>query len=177
MMRKKKRQSEREAEITQQKNRKMWGPKDSAEADSSSRNLSPLLNSSEPQSPANDYPTSNTADVSKGQILDLNCRPNRDEDPPVMWSCVSMTNLLRVASQPLESYLKQNGLTSLVSEQQESGSCQVQNLASMESEGHVEEDRDRDVCDASEVQDKLAEQDEEAVEEPSGQDQSQANPK
>lgn len=176
MMRKKKRQSEREAEITQQKNRKIWGPKDSAEADSSSRNLS-LLDSSEPQSPTNDYPTSNSFDISKGQILDLNCRPIRDEDPPTGWSHVSMTNLLRVASQPLESYLKQNGLTSLVSEQQESGSGQVQNLASVESEGHVEEDHDRDHCNDSEVQEKLAEQDEDMGEEPSGQDQSQADPK
>ncbi|KAK4801939.1 hypothetical protein SAY86_000142 [Trapa natans] len=174
MMRKKKRQSEREAEITQQKNRKIWGPKDSAEADSSSRNLS-FLDSSEPQSPTTDYPPDNSFDIGKGQILDLNSQPIRDEDPSVRWSQVSMTNLLKVASQPLESYLKQNGLTSLVSEQQESGPEQVQNLAPVESEGHAEEDHDRDPCNDSEVLEKLDEQDEDVREEPSGRDQSQAD--
>ncbi|XP_031380898.1 B3 domain-containing transcription repressor VAL2 [Punica granatum] len=172
MMRKKKRQSEREAEIAQQKNRKTWAPKDEAEADSSSRNLSPLLDSSEPQSPINDYPPGNSVDISKGQTIDLNCQPERDEDPRGT-SRVSMLSLLQVASQPLESYLKQNGLTSLVSEQQESGSGQVQAPASAESEGHDEEDHDRDLCGASEVQEKLPEQDEDMGQEPSGPDQSQ----
>ncbi|GER55719.1 B3 domain-containing protein [Striga asiatica] len=46
----------------------------------------------------------------KGGGLDLNCRPSQE-------NVVSMTSLVREASLPLEEYLRQHGLTSLVSDE------------------------------------------------------------
>ncbi|CAA0836202.1 B3 domain-containing transcription repressor VAL2 [Striga hermonthica] len=76
MMRKKKRQSEREAEIVRG---------------------------------SHHVDTENAEALLKGG-LDLNCRPIRE-------NVVSMTSLVREASLPLEKYLRQHGLTSLVSDE------------------------------------------------------------
>lgn len=112
MMRKKKRQSEREAEIAQ-RNQLPLGTKEEAEVDSvpkrSEGEKIVFRCQSEDQSQEN-------ADVAKGG-LDLNCCPSREqtEEPS---SRVSMMSLVQEASLPLDTYLKQNGLTSLISEQQ-----------------------------------------------------------
>ncbi|CAN1277214.1 B3 domain-containing transcription repressor VAL2 [Linum perenne] len=82
MMRKKKRQSEREAEIAQ-RNQQLWGE---AKAESSNKLV-------EMKSADNN---------GKGHI-DLNCHPDREEDAQM-----TVMNLLQVASLPLEAYLKQN---------------------------------------------------------------------
>ncbi|XP_057828650.2 B3 domain-containing transcription repressor VAL2 isoform X2 [Cryptomeria japonica] len=55
--------------------------------------------------------------LGKGQI-DLNSHPARDEDPSRAVGRVSMMRLLQDASLPLDMYLKQHGLTSLLSPQQ-----------------------------------------------------------
>ncbi|KAK6118198.1 hypothetical protein DH2020_047984 [Rehmannia glutinosa] len=55
-----------------------------------------------------------TPEIFKGG-LDLNCCPGRENTAS---SRVSMMSLLQEASLPLETYLRQNGLTSLVSDQQ-----------------------------------------------------------
>ncbi|XVF65943.1 hypothetical protein PTKIN_Ptkin09bG0291600 [Pterospermum kingtungense] len=125
MMRKKKRQSEREAEIAQ-RNQQAWTPQEEAEVDSSSKHVSSHLDPSENEArPLNelesksqiDNPSHKLVEANKGQI-DLNCDPDRDDDPQSGSNHVSMISLLQVASLPLETYLKENGLTSLVSEQQ-----------------------------------------------------------
>ncbi|CAI0423802.1 unnamed protein product [Linum tenue] len=56
----------------------------------------------------------------KGQI-DLNCHPEREEDSQQP----TMLNLIQVATLPLESYLKQNGLASLATEQEGSSTSHV----------------------------------------------------
>ncbi|KAL1149184.1 hypothetical protein V6Z11_A10G175600 [Gossypium hirsutum] len=104
-MRKKKRQSEREAEIAQ-RNQQAWGPSEEAEVDSSSKHLESKSQSS-----------TKLVEANKGQI-DLNCDPDREDDSQLGPNRTSMTSLVRVASLPLETYLKENGLTSLVYEQQ-----------------------------------------------------------
>ncbi|XVF29715.1 hypothetical protein REPUB_Repub15cG0146100 [Reevesia pubescens] len=125
MMRKKKRQSEREAEIAL-RNQQAWGPKEEAEVDSSSKHVSSHLDPSENEarsvneleskSQSNNLPHK-SVENNKG-LIDLNCDPAREDDSQLGSTRVSMMNLLQVASLPLETYLKQNGLTSLASDQQ-----------------------------------------------------------
>ncbi|GLU14881.1 hypothetical protein SLE2022_314220 [Rubroshorea leprosula] len=125
MMRKKKRQSEHEAEIAQ-KNQQSFVPKEEAEVDSSpkhalshhdpSQNEGRSGNERESISQNNNLPN-RLAETGKGHI-DLNCDPAREEDSQVGSTRVSMMSLLRVATLPLETYMKENGLTSLVSDQQ-----------------------------------------------------------
>ncbi|KAL1077942.1 hypothetical protein V6Z11_D10G128100 [Gossypium hirsutum] len=122
-MRKKKRQSEREAEIAQ-RNQQAWGPSEEAEVDSSSKHVSSShLNPFENEArSANELESKSQSsnklvEANKGQI-DLNCDPDREDDSQLGPNRTSMTSLVRVASLPLETYLKENGLTSLVYEQQ-----------------------------------------------------------
>ncbi|KAF8026457.1 hypothetical protein BT93_F3054 [Corymbia citriodora subsp. variegata] len=168
MMRKKKRQSEREAEIAQRK--QLWGSKDEIEVDSTSTHRSSHHNPSENESRIGNElesqsQTTNSAntiaETGKGQInlncqLDLNCQPDRNEELRLGSSQTSMMNLLRVASQPLETYLKQNGLSSLMSEQQASpaGHAQLQG-ATTDNEGQHSEDH----CADSEIQEMAVEKD------------------
>ncbi|KAG6736797.1 hypothetical protein POTOM_060309 [Populus tomentosa] len=131
MMRKKKRQSEREAEIAQ-RIQHMSGPKDEADVESSSKLASTPMDPSdnearsgnelESKSQTNNL-SNKLADSGKGH-LDLNCHPGREEDSQAGLARMSMTSLLQVASLPLETYLKQNGLASL-SEQQASSASHV----------------------------------------------------
>ncbi|XP_011095138.1 B3 domain-containing transcription repressor VAL2 isoform X1 [Sesamum indicum] len=123
MMRKKKRQSEREAEIAQRN--QFASAAEEAEVDSVSHQVSPQLvgsdNAKKSESEMlfrcqSDGQSQENAEILKGG-LDLNCCPGREHTAP---SHVSMMSLLQEASLPLETYLRQNGLTSLVSEQQAS---------------------------------------------------------
>ncbi|BBN16131.1 RAV-like factor [Marchantia polymorpha subsp. ruderalis] len=64
------------------------------------------------------FPSTNAGEdalVSKGQI-DLNSQPEREEEPTKLGR-VSMKQLLQDASQPLDTYLKQQGMTSLFGSQ------------------------------------------------------------
>ncbi|KAK7855823.1 B3 domain-containing transcription repressor VAL2 isoform X2 [Quercus suber] len=144
MMRKKKRQSEREAEIAQ-RNQQTWGSRDEAEVDSTSRHASSHLDPSENEArSANELESksqSKLVDTGKGH-LDLNCHPDREEELQAGSKRMSMMSLLQEASLPLETYLKQNGLTltSLITEQQASSASQIPPQASNENEGQLNED-------------------------------------
>ncbi|XP_058110636.1 B3 domain-containing protein Os07g0679700 isoform X2 [Magnolia sinica] len=135
MMRKKKRQSEREAETAQKKHG--WS-KDDLEVDSALRRLLPHDPTERDPMQSNDLEPGNQAKIlteGKGHI-DLNCHPDREDDPQAGLPRMSMMSLLQVASLPLETYLKQNGLTSLVCEQQASSSSHALPQATAgESEG------------------------------------------
>ncbi|XP_039136534.1 B3 domain-containing protein Os07g0679700-like isoform X2 [Dioscorea cayenensis subsp. rotundata] len=111
MMRKKKRQSELEEAEAQKK--VAWTNKEETEGNNTLRAVQPI----EPPQWEN-----------FGQ-LDLNSHPGRSEDR------VSMMTLLQVANRPLETYLKQNGLTSLASDQQASSSSFTVAQDAAESEG------------------------------------------
>lgn len=135
MMRKKKRQSEREAEIAQ-RSQFAWDRREEGEVESIRARLAspidPLENqgrlgselqirsqiSQQPQKPV---------ETGNGE-LDLNSQPDREN------LRVSMVTLLQEASLPLETYLKQNGLTSLVSDQQASSGSHALQQATRESE-------------------------------------------
>ncbi|XP_028056621.1 B3 domain-containing transcription repressor VAL1 isoform X1 [Camellia sinensis] len=114
MLRRKKRQSECEAEIA-------------AKDDVTSKHALPLINLSENERIKNRIPN-DVSENKKGQ-LDLNCDPNREEDILVEDGGLSMANLVRAVSIPLEMCLRQNRDTnlkpcSLASEGAgESGSC------------------------------------------------------
>lgn len=110
-MRKKKRQSEREAEIAQ-RNQFTWGPKEEVEAEVTSQLEPPLEIELQSRGESTTH-SQNVADSSKGE-LDLNFHPHRNE---LGSTRMSMMSLLQVANRPLETYLKNNGLASLVSEQ------------------------------------------------------------
>ncbi|XP_031485333.1 B3 domain-containing protein Os07g0679700-like isoform X2 [Nymphaea colorata] len=133
MMRRKKRQSERETDTARKKN--TWTkedgdvesvPKCSIRIDASSNETKQAHT---PDSSIHKVVTEReemgnilkvpTKDETKGQI-DLNCDPDREEDllPGPSTPGVSMMTLLQVASLPLDTYLKQHGLTSLVGDQQ-----------------------------------------------------------
>lgn len=114
MMRKKKRQSEREAEIAS-KNQFVLGPKEEAEvesvpsqSDNEKRSGSELFFRCQDNSQSQE-----NAEMHKGG-LDLNCCPDR-ENVHTGSLRVSMMSLLQEASLPLDTYLRQNGLTSLAS--------------------------------------------------------------
>ncbi|CAA3005969.1 B3 domain-containing transcription repressor VAL2 isoform X1 [Olea europaea subsp. europaea] len=132
MMRKKKRQSEREAEIAL-RNQFTVGPKDEAEVESI-----PSQAYSQPNPSDNEKRSGSElffrclAEMHKGG-LDLNCCPDR-ENVGTGSLRVSMMSLLREASLPLDTYLRQNGLKSLASVQ--TGSPQ----APEESETQLQED-------------------------------------
>ncbi|XP_020703664.1 B3 domain-containing protein Os07g0679700 isoform X1 [Dendrobium catenatum] len=124
MMRKKKRQSEREeAEVNKKQS---WGSREELEGTSSS------LKERE-------------GDLLEGHI-DLNCQPQRDAEQRVTDSPslpqMSMMSLLQVASLPLENYLKQNRLASLTTSDQQvsSGSATVPQ-APIESESGGDDDQ------------------------------------
>lgn len=168
MMRKKKRQSEREAEIAQ-RNQLAWRTKDESEVDSTSRHLTPVDGlENEVRTPSEldpRTPQDQVAEAAKGQ-LDLNCQPDREEAQTGP-NNVSMTSLLEEANLPLETYLKQNGLTSLISEQQTNSASNVQQAQTTnESEGRQNED-----CGTASV---IHEQDS-SHEDNSGQDKDQNN--
>ena len=144
MMRKKKRQTEREAEIAQ-RNHYLWGSKDEAEVDSTITHHDPpankgiLVNELQLRDQINNL-SHKTPEIGKGG-LDLNSDPEREEQLHQGSTRVSMMSLLQVASLPLETYLKQNGLTSLISEQEgSSGSQSLPPATTGESEGPVHED-------------------------------------
>ncbi|KAE8702903.1 Detected protein of confused Function [Hibiscus syriacus] len=120
MMRKKKRQSEREAEIAL-RNQQACDPREEAEVGSSSKHVSPFRHPSENEamsvSELESKSQSNNlvpklVEANTGQI-DLN---GRDDNWQLDSTRKSMANLLRVAGLRLETYLKENGLTSLVSD-------------------------------------------------------------
>ncbi|KAI0526977.1 hypothetical protein KFK09_002573 [Dendrobium nobile] len=124
MMRKKKRQSEREeAEVNKKQS---WGSREELEGTSSS------LKERE-------------GDLLEGHI-DLNCQPQRDAEQRVADSPslpqMSMMSLLQVANLPLENYLKQNKLASLTTSDQQvsSGSATVPQ-APIESESGGDDDQ------------------------------------
>ncbi|KAG1338956.1 B3 domain-containing protein [Cocos nucifera] len=122
MMRKKKRQSEREEAEAQK--RLAWGNKEELEGGSLSRSIQPLevhRDSELGQGPGYGRTIIEKLDMSKGQI-DLNCHPGRDEVRQAGPPRQSMMSLLQEANLPLEMYLKQNGLTSLVGDQGSSSS-------------------------------------------------------
>ncbi|XP_004302530.1 PREDICTED: B3 domain-containing transcription repressor VAL2 isoform X1 [Fragaria vesca subsp. vesca] len=167
MINKKKRQSEREAEIAG-RNQLAWGPRDDAEVDSTSRHLSSHLDPSDNEAKSPNELESKSqlkmAESGKGK-LDLNCHPGREVDLPAEPSQLSMMSLLQVATLPLDSYLKQTGLTSLVTEQQTSSSPPVPPQATEENEEQLNGDQ----CLVSIVQDQESGGEER-------QDQSQEDP-
>ncbi|CAI9097185.1 OLC1v1033556C1 [Oldenlandia corymbosa var. corymbosa] len=129
MMRRKKRQSEREAEVAQRSNKFSWNlPKD--EEAEVANSYGPPYQDNHPhgQSETTDFEfksqtNATTLDeIRKGQQLDLNNHPGLEKAAAEQISSsarVSMITLLREASLPLENYLKQKGLTSLVSDELE----------------------------------------------------------
>lgn len=138
MMNKKKRQSEREAEIAQ-RNQQTWGARDEAEVDSTSRHMSSQLDPSDNEAKsANELESKSQCKLAETgkEKLDLNTHPSREEDSQAASNRVSMMSLLQVASRPLDTYLKQNGLTSLMQDQQQS----VPQVTS-ESEEQINEDQ------------------------------------
>ncbi|XP_017632361.1 B3 domain-containing transcription repressor VAL2-like isoform X2 [Gossypium arboreum] len=146
MMRKKKRQSEREAEIAL-RNQQAWRTREEAEVESSSKHVSSHHDPSENEARSvnelesknqsnNNKLVSKSVEANKGRI-DLNCDPCRDDDSQFASSTrMSMMNLLHVASLPLETYLKENGLTSLVSDQQAISTSHAPPQAGNTSEPH-----------------------------------------
>ncbi|XP_050383502.1 B3 domain-containing transcription repressor VAL2-like isoform X2 [Argentina anserina] len=168
MINKKKRQSEREAEIAC-RNQLAWVPRDDAEVDSSSRHVSSHLDPSDNEAKSPNELESKSqlklAESGKG-TLDLNCHPGREVDLPAGPTQLSMMSLLQVATLPLDSYLKQTGLDSLVTEQQTSSTSPVPPQATTEGN---EEQLNEDQCVVSVVKDQESGDEER-------QDQSQEDP-
>ncbi|KDP45706.1 hypothetical protein JCGZ_17313 [Jatropha curcas] len=111
MLRKKKRQSEREAEISQKVDNNDC--KDDSE-------MSPTDKLDNERNP--NRKQTEVAETSAGQI-DLNCHPNR-EDIQMDIPGLSIMDLADAANMPFDNYIKQNGLSSLMCDRQASlGSC------------------------------------------------------
>ncbi|KAL1331208.1 hypothetical protein HN51_048474 [Arachis hypogaea] len=166
MMRKKKRQSEREAEIAQ-RNQQSWVTKDESEVESTSQHLTRGDGSENEARVPNELDSrsqDHADDAAKGH-LDLNCQPDR-EDAQAGTNSMSMMSLLEEANLPLETYLKKNGLTSLMSEQETNSASNMQAQTTNDSEGKQNED----CCTPSAVQEQ-----ESSPEESSEQDKGQNN--
>ncbi|KAK6163865.1 hypothetical protein DH2020_000729 [Rehmannia glutinosa] len=109
MMRKKKRQSEREAELAQEKDKAsvkigLEGEDIAGHALLKMNNLDNEIN-----------PNGNQMDLeemSKAE-LDLNCDPHREDDILAEAAGMSLTTLMNAVNLPLDMYLGQNGLPSL----------------------------------------------------------------
>ncbi|CAK9151938.1 unnamed protein product [Ilex paraguariensis] len=144
MLRKKKRQSEREAEVAQGKDQNH--PKDESETDVASGLALLHMNHSENERSPSGVQME-VAETSKGQ-LDLNSHPNRDEDMLAEPAGLSMTSLVHSPSHQLEMYLQRNGLGNFVS--------RLVSTAGGESEGRPPDDVRRAAV-ASEQQDKVDE--------------------
>lgn len=128
MMRKKKRQSEQEAEIAL-KNYQKQIPKEDVKADVENNDKSHLEDRNKTEDELHVGPTQTNNDggqnpmsllAESGKSLDLNFHPEREEDLRMRSAPSSLTNLLQLASLPLEAYMKQSGLASLSAEQQAS---------------------------------------------------------
>lgn len=131
MLRKKKRQSEKEAEVAHIK-QLTWGHKDEAEVES--------LNVNVPQM------TKDSTEASKSHILDLNIQPDREDDQQAISARVTMMSLLHVANRPLETYLRQHGLASLGTEQQASSGSLAPPNPTGEGDKQVNDEGDGDVA-------------------------------
>lgn len=115
MLRKKKRQSEREAEAALKDDSQH---KDGPEINGTSRDeLCATLGNSENEG-SQSKTRNEVGETSAGQI-DLNCHPNR-EDMQLEIPGITMMNLVQVTSLPLENYMKHNGINGLTYEQQAS---------------------------------------------------------
>ncbi|XP_015874689.2 B3 domain-containing transcription repressor VAL1 [Ziziphus jujuba] len=118
MLRKKKRQSEREAEMAQKDDNLH---RDELEINGTSRDELLHMHHSENEGSQSKI-QNEVGETSTGQI-DLNCHPNR-EDMQLEGPGFTMMNIIQVASLPLENYMKQNGIANLMCKQQGSiGSC------------------------------------------------------
>ncbi|KAK2992725.1 hypothetical protein RJ640_025228, partial [Escallonia rubra] len=140
MLRKKKRQSEREAEIAQGKIQ--IPPKEEVETGSPSGPALLLMNHLE-----------NGIKMEVGETsmehLDLNFNPNRDEDL-LLAEGMSLTTLVQAAGLPLEMYLGQNGFPNV-------DPCMLPNCAS-ESERHHPDEGCVESIDAEQEHVSMAEQ-------------------
>ncbi|XVF68418.1 hypothetical protein PTKIN_Ptkin11bG0001500 [Pterospermum kingtungense] len=125
MLRKKKRQSEREAEMLQ-KNHKDESELNDTRHDHSENEGSQNRIQAE------------VAESSAGQI-DLNCHPSR-EDLQLEEPGLNMMSLVEAASMPIENYVKQNGIANLISEQQGSIGSHLLALPSKENERHFSDE-------------------------------------
>lgn len=121
MMRKKKRQSDQEAELAR-KNHQSYHSVLTDEAEVDSRSTTNSGTHLEPTPLDTNSQSLNTANklADNGKELDLNFHPEGGADLQVGIGLphVSMTSLLQLATLPLETYMKQNGLSCLASEQQ-----------------------------------------------------------
>ncbi|XP_018681987.2 B3 domain-containing protein Os07g0679700 isoform X1 [Musa acuminata AAA Group] len=142
MMRKKKRQSEREEAEAHKK--VAWGSKEEVEGSSSSPKGAQHLDPHQENEfgPESSKSIIEQLETSKGHI-DLNCHPGSNEDSQTAPPRLSMMSLLQDAYRPLETYLKQNGLASLASEQVNQGSPSSFTVpqAPGESEGKAPDER------------------------------------
>jgi hypothetical protein len=140
MMRKKQRQSEREEAEASKKIQ--WASREEPEGSSLSRSPQTLDTARDGDVTMFDK----VGDTNKGHI-DLNFRPGVREDQQQQPRPVNLMGLLEVAARPLEldTYMKQDGLTSLAGEQGGSPSTARVPPASVESEERTSnENRERE---------------------------------
>lgn len=109
MLRKKKRQSEREAEISERDNKKQM---DETE-------LKDTRNDHSENEGSRSRIEREVAEASTGEI-DLNCHPIREDVQ--LEGGLNMMSFVEATSLPVENYIKQNGIESLKTEQQQQGS-------------------------------------------------------
>ncbi|XP_017642000.1 B3 domain-containing transcription repressor VAL1-like isoform X2 [Gossypium arboreum] len=109
MLRKKKRQSEREAEISERDNKKQM---DETE-------LKDTRNDHSENEGSRSRIEGEVAEASTGEI-DLNCHPIREDVQ--LGGGLNMMSFVEATSLPVKNYIKQNGIESLKTEQQQQGS-------------------------------------------------------
>lgn len=110
MMRKKKRQSEREAELAQEKEEN--NSKSAAKLELEKEDIAGLallnMNNLENEAGSNGV-HANAEEAGKGGGLDLNCDPHREDEILADASGMSLTTLMNTGAFPVEAYAGQNG--------------------------------------------------------------------
>ncbi|KAG6401350.1 hypothetical protein SASPL_138203 [Salvia splendens] len=107
MMRKKKRQSEREAELAQEKDNSKSAAKLELKEDIAGLALLNMNNLE--NEPGSNGVHTNAEETGKGGGLDLNCDPHREDEILADGSGMSLTTLMNTAAFPMEAYAGQNG--------------------------------------------------------------------
>ncbi|XP_027091324.1 B3 domain-containing transcription repressor VAL1 isoform X2 [Coffea arabica] len=111
MMRKKKRQSDREAELLQGKDEET-PPLDMSEMEGAAEHALLLTNHSDAERSQNGS-LMEAGESNKGQ-LDLNCHPSREEDMLAEAAAgINLATLIDAASIPLDVYMRQDGVASV----------------------------------------------------------------
>ncbi|XP_074311917.1 B3 domain-containing transcription repressor VAL2-like [Silene latifolia] len=130
MMRKKKRQTDQEAEMVLKSHQKLNFSGEDDKLSNENQKLHPEIDSLQTElAQTGDEGQDLTSGLGdSGSGLDLNFRPDREQDSKMGNGQASFTNVLQLAGVPLDTYMKENGLNCLTPKEQASSEAQPEQV-------------------------------------------------